>query len=187
MHRITGQEQLFDTLFAYENYPLGAAASGGVGDLTITEFSSHEQNHYPLTVQAMPGEELGLRLEYDTDVFDAADIDGLVERFERVLIAMTTAPTGRLAAVNLLAAEELLQLDRFGNRATRAGAPASIPALFAAQVDRAPAAVALTGADRSLTYRDLDEASNWLAHSLIGEGAGPGTTVAVLFLSLIHI
>ena len=79
MHRITGQEQLFDTLFAYENYPLGAAASGGVGDLTITEFSSHEQNHYPLTVQAMPGEELGLRLEYDTDVFDAADIDGLVE------------------------------------------------------------------------------------------------------------
>lgn len=61
MHRITGQDRLFDTLFAFENYPLGAAASGGVGDLTITEFSSHEQNHYPLTVQAMPGEALGLR------------------------------------------------------------------------------------------------------------------------------
>ncbi|HEX7827324.1 MAG TPA: condensation domain-containing protein, partial [Mycobacterium sp.] len=71
MHRITGQDRLFDTLFAYENYPLGAAASGGVGELTITEFSSHEQNHYPLTVQAMPGEELGLRVEYDTDVFDS--------------------------------------------------------------------------------------------------------------------
>ncbi|MBN9635975.1 MAG: non-ribosomal peptide synthetase, partial [Actinobacteria bacterium] len=41
MHRITGQDRLFDTLFAYENYPPGAAASGGVGELTITEFSSH--------------------------------------------------------------------------------------------------------------------------------------------------
>jgi amino acid adenylation domain-containing protein/non-ribosomal peptide synthase protein (TIGR01720 family) len=181
MHRITGQDRLFDTLFAYENYPLGAAASGGVGDLTITEFNSHEQNHYPLTVQAMPGDELGLRLEYDTEVFGAADIDRLVERFERVLVAMTTAPSGRLAAVNLLAAEELLQLDRIGNRAARAGAPASIPALFAAQADRTPAATALTETDRSLSYRDLDEASNRLAHQLIDDGAGPGRTVAVLF------
>ena len=28
IHRITGHDQLFDTLFVYENYPLGAAASG---------------------------------------------------------------------------------------------------------------------------------------------------------------
>ncbi|WP_162563708.1 non-ribosomal peptide synthetase, partial [Mycolicibacterium mucogenicum] len=181
MHRITGQDRLFDTLFAYENYPLGPAASGGAGDLTITEFSSHEQNHYPLTVQAMPGEELGLRLEFDTAVFGAADIDRLVERFERVLVAMTTAPTGRLASVNLLAAEERSQLDRIGNRAATAEVPASIPELFAAQVDRNPEAVALTGPDRALTYRDLDEASNRLAHRLIDDGAGPGTTVAVLF------
>ncbi|OKH85011.1 hypothetical protein EB75_01820 [Mycobacterium sp. ST-F2] len=181
MHRITGQDRLFDTLFAYENYPLGAAASGGAGDLTITEFSSHEQNHYPLTVQAMPGEELGLRLEYDTAVFDAAAIDRLVERFERVLVAMTTVPSGRLASVNLLAAEERSQLDRIGNRAATADVPASIPALFAAQVDRTPDAVALTGPDGALTYRDLDAAANRLAHRLIDAGAGPGQTVALLF------
>ncbi|GCB01518.1 hypothetical protein NCCNTM_51520 [Mycolicibacterium sp. NCC-Tsukiji] len=181
MHRITGQDRLFDTLFAYENYPLGPASSGGAGDLTITEFSSHEQNHYPLTVQAMPGEELGLRLEFDTAVFGAADIDRLVERFERVLVAMTTAPTGRLASVNLLAAEERSQLDRIGNRAATAEVPASIPELFAAQVDRNPEAVALTGPDRALTYRDLDEAANRLAHQLIDAGTGPGRTVALLF------
>ncbi len=183
MHRIAGQDRLFDTLFAYENYPLGAAASGGVGELTITEFSSHEQNHYPLTVQAMPGDELGLRVEYDTDAFDAAAVDALVERFERVLVAMTTAPTGRLSSVNLLDAEEHSRLDRIGNRAAEADSPAlaSIPELFAAQADRTPDAVALTAAGRSLTYRELDEASNRLAHLLIGHGAGPGQTMAVLF------
>ena len=40
-------------------------------------------NHYPLTVAAAPGTELNLRLEYDTDVFDAAGVEALVERLQR--------------------------------------------------------------------------------------------------------
>ncbi|MDR3661826.1 MAG: amino acid adenylation domain-containing protein, partial [Mycobacterium sp.] len=183
VHRITGQDKLFDTLFAYENYPVDAAASGGVGDLTITGFSSHEQNHYPLTVQAMPGQELGLRVEYDAEVFDGADIDALIGRFERVLVAMTTEPTRRLSSVELLDADEQSRLDEIGNRAVLAEPAAesvSIPVLFAAQVERTPAAVAVTCGDRALTYRELDEASNRLAHLLIGLGVSPGRTVALL-------
>ncbi len=53
--------------------------------------------------------------------------------------------------------------------------------MFAAQVARTPEAVAITCAGRSLTYRELDEAANRLAHLLIGHGAGPGQTVALLF------
>ena len=50
----------------------------------------------------------------------------------------------------------------------------SIPVLFAAQVARTPEAVALTCEGRSMTYRELDEAANRLAHLLAGQGAGPG-------------
>ena len=57
----------------------------------------------------------------------------------------------------------------------------SIPVLFAAQVARTPEAVAVTCGGRSLTYRELDEASNRLAHLLFGQGAGPGQCVALLF------
>ncbi|WP_156763543.1 AMP-binding protein, partial [Mycobacterium scrofulaceum] len=35
--------------------------------------------------------------------------------------------------------------------------------------------------DLSMTYRELDEAANRLAHRLIAEGAGPGESVALLF------
>ena len=56
----------------------------------------------------------------------------------------------------------------------------SIPALFAAQVARAPGAVALRCGGRSWTYRELDEAANRLAHLLVGQGAGPGQCVALL-------
>ena len=57
----------------------------------------------------------------------------------------------------------------------------SIPVVFAAQVARTPEAVALVCGDRSLTYRELDEAANRLAHLLAGRGAGPGQCVALLF------
>ena len=92
IHRITGHDQLFDTLFVYENYPIDTAALSGVDGLAITEFTGREYTHYPLTMQARPGAELGLRVEFDTDVFDAASIEALIERLERVLVAMTADP-----------------------------------------------------------------------------------------------
>ncbi|ORA05001.1 AMP-binding protein, partial [Mycobacterium arosiense] len=75
------------------------------------------------------------------------------------------------------------RLDRWGNRPvlTRpAPTPAAIPSIFAAEVARAADAPAVTCDGRSMTYRELDEASNRLAHLLAGLGAGPGQCVAVL-------
>jgi glycopeptidolipid biosynthesis protein len=89
IHRATGYDQLFDTVFVYENYPIDAAAFLGVHELAITEFSNREFNHYPLSVQAVPGHELGLRVEFDTDVFGAARVKKMVDRLQRVLEAMT--------------------------------------------------------------------------------------------------
>ena len=81
IHRVTGLDHLFDTLFVYENYPLDTAALSGVNGLSVTEFIHREYNHYPLAIQALPGNELGLRVEFDTEVFDIGDIELLVKRF----------------------------------------------------------------------------------------------------------
>ncbi|GFG50516.1 non-ribosomal peptide synthetase [Mycolicibacterium agri] len=94
IHRVTGHDRLFDTLFVYENYPVDANTPLGDDGLEITGFTNLEYNHYPLAVQAVPGPELNLRVEYDTTVFDAAKINALVERLQRVLNVMT-ADVGR--------------------------------------------------------------------------------------------
>ena len=85
--------------------------------------------------------------------------------------------------MDVLDADEHAHLDEIGNRAalTQPATSVSIPVLFAEQVARSPEAVALTFDGRSMTYRELDEASNRLAHLLSGEGAGPGQCVALLF------
>ncbi|MGO9152815.1 non-ribosomal peptide synthetase, partial [Mycobacterium sp.] len=184
IHRVTGHDQLFDTLFVFENYPIDTAALSGDHELAITEFTAREHNHYPLTVAAAPGRELGLRVEYDTDVFDTASIEVLIERLQKVVVAMTADPTRRLSSIDVLDEAEHARLDGWGNRALltqAATTPVSIPVVFAAQVARTPEAVAVTFEGRSITYRELEEAANRLAHLLAGQGVGPGACVALLF------
>jgi non-ribosomal peptide synthase protein (TIGR01720 family) len=115
IHRITGQERLFDTVFVYENYPSDTAAlSGGAHQLVITDF--RDFYHYPLTIQAVPGRELELRVQYRTDVFDAESIEALIERFKGVLMAVTADPTRPLSSMDLLNEPEYASLEGWGNR-----------------------------------------------------------------------
>ena len=84
----------------------------------------------------------------------------------------------------MLDAGEHARLDGWGNRAVLtqpAPTPVSIPVVFAEQVARTPEAVAVTFEGRSMTYRELEEAANRLAHLLAAHGAGPGQCVALLF------
>ena len=183
IHRISGHDQLFDTLFVYENYPIDTAALAGTNGLAITEFSTREYNHYPLTVAAQPGPELALRVEYDTEVFDANRIEALIERLQRMLLAMTADPSRRLSSIDVFDEAEHATVARWGNRVVLTDpAPAlmSIPELLDAQVSRAPEAVAISCGQRSWTYRELDEAANRLAQLLADQQVGPGQRVAVL-------
>ena len=126
---------------------------------------------------------IGGSVEFRTDVFDSETVVAMVERLARVLAAMTEDPTQRLSSIDVLDAAEHARLDEVGNRAalTRAAPPqTSVPMRFAQQVARVPDAVAVRFDGRSWSYRELDEASNRLAHLLVGLGAGPGGCVALL-------
>ncbi|WP_156752824.1 condensation domain-containing protein, partial [Mycobacterium sp. 1245801.1] len=183
LQQIAGVTALFDTLFVYENYPIDTAGLLDAGGITITEITSREYNHYPLTVQVIPGRELGIRVEYDTDVIDAATIDALINHLPRLLAAMTASCDKRLSSIDVVGPVERAVLDGSSNRSVlTAPTPraVSIPEAFAAQVAQTPQAVAVTFEHRNMSYRDLDEASNRLAHLLVRHGARTGERVALL-------
>ncbi len=106
IHRIAGHHQLFDTVFVYENYPTDTAALSGADGLAITEIANRDYYHYPFTIQAVPGAELDLHVQYRTDVFDAAGIETLMERFKRLLVAMTIDPARPLSSMDVLDGDE---------------------------------------------------------------------------------
>ena len=93
IYRLTGQQRLFDTVFVYENYPTDAARFAGADGLAITNLATRDLYHYPLSIQAVPGPELDLRVQYRADVFSEADIAALMAVFEQVLADMTANPT----------------------------------------------------------------------------------------------
>ncbi|AZP81413.1 amino acid adenylation domain-containing protein [Mycobacterium avium] len=112
------------------------------------------------------------------------DVHDVVGRLERVLVAMTADPGRRLSSVDVLGVGERVRLDELGNKAVLAGpqgVSVSIPDLFARHVAGTPDAVAVSFDGRSVSYRQLDEASNRLAHLLVARGVGPGERVALLF------
>jgi acyl carrier protein len=122
IHHITGHERLFDTVFVYENYPTDAAALSGADGLAVTEIANRDYYHYPLAIQAVPGNELELRVQYRADVFDAAMIEALIERLQRVLVTMTGDPTQPLSSMDL---EDLDEQALFAQAST---ASAPVPA-----------------------------------------------------------
>ncbi len=186
---------LVQAVFAWQNVPgqgNNPAAGLGLGDLQVTPTPVGTQTARMDLVFSLAerwteaGEAAGISgaVEFRTDVFDADRIEALIERWQQVLVAMTADPTRRLSSVDLLDAHEHARLDGWGNRAvlTRPGTtPVSIPVLFAAQVARTPEAVAITCDGVSMTYRELEEAANRLAHLLARQGVGPGQCVGLLF------
>ena len=126
---------------------------------------------------------IGGAVEFRTDVFDAASIGALIDRLERVLLAMVADAAQRVSVIDVLDCGEHARLARWGQRAvlTAAGPrPLSIPEVFSERVSAAAGAVALVDGGRSVSYGELDEVSNRLAHKLIAQGAGPGRSVALL-------
>ena len=127
---------------------------------------------------------IGGAVEFRTDVFDAASIETLIERLERVLVAMTADPTRRLSSIDVLDAGEHARLDEVGQPGgvDRSRRPRGVDS---GVVRRTSGAHPGGGGDHaarssSWTYRELDEASNRLAHLLAAHGAGPGQCVALL-------
>ncbi|KDF01164.1 hypothetical protein Y900_020040 [Mycolicibacterium aromaticivorans JS19b1 = JCM 16368] len=97
IHRVVGRHELFDTVFVYENYPTDTSLLSGADGLAVTEVESRDYYHYPLTVQAVPGDELDLRIQYRADVFDDNDIQRLIAQVEQALAAMVDSPGGPLS------------------------------------------------------------------------------------------
>ncbi|GAA3375076.1 hypothetical protein GCM10020367_41460 [Streptomyces sannanensis] len=122
------------------------------------------------------------RLEYAADLYDRETAETLVARFLRLLATAVTAPDTPLSDLDVLAPDERAELlERFGHGDLAHPEPATtLPALFEYWADRRPDSPALVRDDGELTYRELDDRANRLAHELAARGAGPDCTVALV-------
>ncbi|MFJ6194944.1 amino acid adenylation domain-containing protein [Micromonospora sp. NPDC092111] len=180
IQRLAGHGELFDTLVVFENYPVDPAVLDLAGTgLAVRGVHGHDATHYPLTLVLVPGDRLALRLEYRPDLIDEATAGVLLERMNRLLTSIAADPSGPVGRLDPSSPAERHQVLVTWNRTRQPVAPATLPDLLARQATATPDATALVFEGASLTFRELDEATNRLARLLIGYGVGPERFVAV--------
>jgi len=101
-------EPLFESLLVFENYPLGKGERKG--SLAIRDLESSERTNYPLTLAALPGEQLEIVLFYAGDRFEPAAIERLSRHLGTLLCTLTEEPERRLGEWSLLGESERRQL-----------------------------------------------------------------------------
>ncbi|MEB3260244.1 MAG: amino acid adenylation domain-containing protein [Cyanobacteriota bacterium] len=177
--------ELFRCLVAVENYPIDEEIFAAEG-LRVAFHSASSPTHYPLVVSALPGTRLELNLDYDACRFTAAAMGRLSSQLERLVDQVLATPTPRLEALTLSAGTVQADLLRWadGGRATTPPGE-TLHGLFEAWVDHDPDAQAVIvpalakGSRVVLSYRELEERANRLAHALIDRGVTRGDRVAL--------
>jgi amino acid adenylation domain-containing protein len=118
-------------------------------------------------------------LEYNTDLFEQGTIERLLANWQTLLEGIVLHPEQLVSDLPLLSNIERNKMLTAWN-ATGTEFPAlCVHQLFEAQVASTPDALALTCGQQQLTYRDLDQQANQLAHYLRTLGVGPEVLVGI--------
>jgi amino acid adenylation domain-containing protein len=115
------------------------------------------------------------RIEYNTDLFDEATIIRMVGHYQTLLEGIVANPEQSISQLPLLTANEQQQFLDWN----KSPLELCVHELFEAQVERSPDAVAVVFEDQQLTYRELNNRANQLAHYLKKLGVKQETLVGV--------
>jgi len=176
--RDLSQNPLFQVVFALQNAPVEVLELPGL-KLSPLNFCS-ETARFDLEFQLLEClDSLGVVVVYSTELFDQITITRMLEHFQVLLESIVSQPEQRLSDLSLLTEIERHQLLSWNE--TQANYPhnSCIHHLFEAQVEQTPDAVAVVYEDEQLTYRELNNRSNRLAHYLRQLGVGPEVLVGI--------
>jgi amino acid adenylation domain-containing protein len=127
---------------------------------------------------------MNAKFVYSTGLFEAGTIERMIGHLLTLLESAIANPSAKLCDLTILTAEEerLLRVD--WNHTGRAIPETSVHQLIEQQAARTPNAIAVeayssSGRRECLTYRELNQRSNRLAHELRRSGVMAGTLVAL--------
>ncbi|MEY8387386.1 amino acid adenylation domain-containing protein [Oscillospiraceae bacterium 38-13] len=168
---------LFDVIFAYQS-----------GEMTDIRFEDKPVELLPIpitiakcdftfNIYPRPGD-IVIMVEYCTDLYKEQTIRRLLEGY-RIILAQMLDGEKRLSDISAVTYSEKQQLlYSFNDTAADYPRDKCVHTMFEEQAEKTPDQNAVIACDRTLTYRELNEQANRIAHSLIEHGIKPGDIVA---------
>jgi mycobactin peptide synthetase MbtF len=179
-----GQGALFDSLFVFENAPIGHL----IRNVTTSDgarfhpVEGQSLTHYPLTVVAHPLDDaLVVVVEAIREALPHLPAAEICERLVGVLRQLPDIDGETPEALDVLTSAERAQFDDLLTRPVLTPDVSSVWGVFERQVRGAPDAVALTaGRSERYKYAELHEHACRLAGELAHQGVGPESVVALV-------
>lgn len=177
--RGAGRTPVFQIMFVLQNAHSRKIELLGV-EATCEEIST-DTSKFDLTLfMEEEGNRLVATAEYNTDLFRADTIQELLSYYQHLLEIILCNPDCRISDLTLpRQSKDEAVSERAAQSACDYPGTACVHELFDEQASAAPDAVAVVFEEQRLTYRQLNEQANRLAHCLLKKGVGPETPVGV--------
>ncbi|MBP1143283.1 amino acid adenylation domain-containing protein [Pseudomonas sp. PvP027] len=179
---VAASTPLFSALLNYRHSAPGSISERATQAWQgIHTLNSEERTNYPLTLNVDDLSD-GLRLSVlVSGKIGAGRVCGYMQTaLESLLVALEQSPSSALDSLPILPADEREQLlVGFNDTALDYPHEQTIHGLFEAQVARTPDALAVLHGEQRLTYRELNEQANRLAHALRKQGVQPDSRVGI--------
>lgn len=179
---------LFQVLFSYEQKLDFSELKFGESTLSLDKFD-HKLCKYDLAMGVEDGfDGMSIRLEYCTDLFSASFIDHMLQHYTQLIVSIVENPDTIVGDLKLLGKNEeenILNHSKVYNADYPKGD--TIVSLFNTQVLNNSTNSALTFNNLSLTYEELDQRSNQLAHFLKDHGVKEETLIGLVLDSSLEM
>ena len=179
--RSLSHSALFQIMLVLQNNEQGSLDLAGL-TLSPVEQSCAGVAKYDLTLYVVEGAEvLDLSWEYNADLFESTTISRMAEHFALLLTGLVINPDENVFRVDMLSAQERHQLlVEWNDTAAEYPKDKCIHELFEAHVENNPDAIAVIFEETQLSYGELNQKANQLAHYLINEKqVKPDTLVGI--------
>jgi amino acid adenylation domain-containing protein len=170
---------LFQVAFVFQNEPISVFE---LPDLTINSLTVPSVNadfDLNLSIAEIEGKII-CNLHYNNNLFEASTIARMGGHFQTLLEGIAANPKLRLSELSLLSEPERHQLLlKWNDTQIEYPQDLCIHQRFEKQVEKTPDAIALVFEENHLTYRELNNRANQLAHYLQQHGVEPDRLVGI--------
>jgi len=178
--RSASHTPLAQALFFFQNYPMQDINFSGLNieDVHLADIRpASAQGEISLFVNQHGEREL--MFEYSTDLFDEISIERFAGHLITFLRAVVDNPETRVSSLPLLTDIEHDELARWNDTYRELPQQRTLSTLIEAQVHLSPEAIAISFQGRDVSYRELDQRANALAHELRSVGVCAGSLVGL--------
>ncbi|MBK8551803.1 MAG: amino acid adenylation domain-containing protein [Ignavibacteria bacterium] len=165
------QGDLFDSILVFENYPVSDIVKSKNWNLKVENVKLEEQSNYPFLVLVNKSDRISVGFNYKPELMSEKYVRDISSHFGNVLHQLISNEFLKFGEIKILSgSEEYRLLEEFNKTDKDYPEDKTVFELFEEQVIRTPESSALVFDDERLTYRELNEQSNRLAHFLQSKG-----------------